>query len=104
MRSGPRRALANLLSPAAAAALPKPKARFDTGPCPFDGCYGHIVADHARDSISHSEPVCPPFEREMRRALGHGGRPDVFNRELGVIVPDLPQMKREADREKRRGS
>lgn len=69
--------------------------RYDTGACPH--CGRHVVADHARDAISHAEPVCPAFEAAMIAALGHRGRPDRYSKELGTIVPDLEAMKRERD-------
>jgi hypothetical protein len=73
----------------------RPRTRYDTGPCP--DCGRHVVADHARDAISHAEPVCRVFEAAMIAALGHRGRPDVYHRELGCLVPDLAAMKREKD-------
>ena len=93
----PRRALANLPVFSSLASLPAPKTRYETGPCPHCGLA--LLVDHARDAISHAEPVCREFETAAMRAnLGSRGRPDTLRPDLGCLVPDLEAMKRERDR------
>jgi hypothetical protein len=65
---------------------------FKTGPCPF--CRRAIIGDEARGSISHEEPVCGAFEKEMLEQLGHRGKAEVMDRKLGVLVPDFERQRR----------
>lgn len=99
----PRGLSTHLGAAALLASLPSaaaPVVRYEQGPCPH--CGRHILADHARDSIAHAEPVCLPFERAMMAACGHGGRPDILSPELGCLVPDLRAMREEGEQARRR--